>query len=105
MDTAGSIDENNEEFEKMKKFVKNTFYEDEQEITGKFHTGFHGPYFQKLILEMADQDLVVDYKLERLINLMRMSKRTLVFTQSKLTDAKHYGTQCGIRYSCRGVFI
>ena len=46
---------------------------------------------------MADEDLVVDYKLERLVNLMRMSRRTLVFTQSKLTDAKHYGTQCGIR--------
>ena len=35
MDTAGSMDENNEDFEKMKSFVKNTFYEEEQEITGE----------------------------------------------------------------------
>ena len=35
MDTAGSMDENNEDFEKMKSFVQNTFYEEEQEITGE----------------------------------------------------------------------
>ena len=38
MDTSGSIDENNEDFEKMKDIVKNTFHEDEQEITGEFST-------------------------------------------------------------------
>ena len=54
---------------------------------------------------MADSDLVVDYKLERLVNLMRMSKRTVVFTQSKMTDAKHYGTQCGIRFFIHSFFL
>ena len=38
MDTSGSIDENNEDFEKMKDIVKNTFHEVEQEITGEFST-------------------------------------------------------------------
>ena len=38
MDTSGSFDDNNEDFEKMKDIVKNTFYEDEQDITGEFST-------------------------------------------------------------------
>ena len=38
MDTSGSIDEDNKDFEKMKDIVKNTFYEDEEEITGEFST-------------------------------------------------------------------
>ena len=39
MGSSVSIEENNEEFEKMKDFVKNTFYKEEQEITGQFY--FH----------------------------------------------------------------
>ena len=47
--------------------------------------------------EMTDSDPVIDYKLERLINLLRLSRRTVVFTKSPFTKDKHYGTQCGIR--------
>ena len=50
------------------------------------------------ILEMTDLDVVVDYKMERLVNLLRLSSRTLVFTRSALTSEKHYGTQCAIRF-------
>ena len=49
------------------------------------------------ITEMTDTEGVTDYKLERLVNLLRLSKRTVVFTRSPYTKDKHYGTQCGIR--------
>ena len=49
------------------------------------------------ITEMSDNDGVTDYKMERLVNLLRLSKRTVVFTRSPYTKDKHYGTQCGIR--------
>ena len=49
------------------------------------------------ILEMTDDDNVVDYKIGRLANLLRLSKRTVVFTRSPYTNDKHYGTECGIR--------
>lgn len=50
------------------------------------------------VTEMTDLDVVVDYKLERLVNLLRLSSRTVVFTRSAVTTDKHYGTQCGIRW-------
>ena len=50
------------------------------------------------ILEMTDNDGVIDYKLERLVNLLRLSRRTVVFTRSPYTNDKHYGTECGIRF-------
>ena len=46
---------------------------------------------------MTDNDAVIDYKLERLVNLMRLSRRTVVYTRSPYTNDKHYGTECGIR--------
>ena len=46
---------------------------------------------------MTDNDAVSDYKLERLVNLMRLSRRTVVYTRSPYTNDKHYGTECGIR--------
>ena len=49
------------------------------------------------ITEMSDYEGVTDYKMERLVNLLRLSKRTVVFTRSPYTKDKHYGTQCGIR--------
>ena len=49
------------------------------------------------ITEMTDSEAVTDYKMERLVNLLRLSKRTVVFTRSPYTKDKHYGTQCGIR--------
>ena len=49
------------------------------------------------ILEMTDLEPVTEYKLERLVNLLRLSRRTVVFTRSPHTKDKHYGTQCGIR--------
>ena len=53
--------------------------------------------FDEEITEMTDLDIVIDYKLERLVNLLRLSKRTVVFTRSARTTDKHYGTECGIR--------
>ena len=50
------------------------------------------------IVEMADEEAVLNYKLERLVNLLRLSRRTVVFTRSSLTTDKHYGTECGIRF-------
>lgn len=49
------------------------------------------------ITEMTDSEAITDYKMERLVNLLRLSKRTVVFTRSPYTKDKHYGTQCGIR--------
>ena len=48
---------------------------------------------------MSDAEGVTDYKLERLVNLLRLSRRTVVFTRSPYTKDKHYGIQCGIRLS------
>ena len=53
--------------------------------------------FDEEITEMTDLDIVVDYKMERLVNLLRLSNRTVVFTRSARTTDKHYGTECGIR--------
>lgn len=47
--------------------------------------------FDEEITEMTDLDIVIDYKLERLVNLLRLSKRTVVFTRSARTTDKHYG--------------
>ena len=49
------------------------------------------------ITEMSDYEGVTHYKMERLVNLLRLSKRSVVFTRSPYTKDKHYGTQCGIR--------
>ena len=37
------------------------------------------------------------------VHLLRMSRRTLVFTEARLTDSQHYGTQCGIQPPCTQV--
>ena len=53
--------------------------------------------FEEEITEMTDLDIVIDYKLERLATLLRLSNRTVVFTRSARTTDKHYGTECAIR--------
>ena len=37
------------------------------------------------------------------VHLLRMSRRTLVFTEARHTDSQHYGTHCGIQPPCTQV--
>jgi hypothetical protein len=53
--------------------------------------------------QVADSPAVVEYKLERLVHLLRMSRRTVVYTEARSTDSRHYGTQCGIMPPCTQV--